>query len=186
MIEGRTFTKHFHIETRQHEVFNLDLGEGVPRRMLVFGIVVVLAWVALLAPIVRVPTAQTFSFYGIPPVLFAYFAFQESAAQPRRKNITTWAIKVRYITVGHRPLIRLGARAAYRSEYLPASERIPFEAALRRIAPWALAPAWERDQPGADGLAIRAGSPISLDQSWTFYGFDHMEQLRARSKGKNT
>jgi len=183
MIEGRTFTKHFHIETRQHEVFNLDLGEGVPRRMLVFGVVVILAWVALLAPIVRTPSAQTFSFYVIPPVLFAYFAFQESATQPRRKNITTWAIKARYMVVGHRPLIRLGARSAYRSEYLPISERIPFDAVLRHIAPWALTPAWERDQASNEEL-IRAGSPIILDQSARLYGFDHMQRIRERGKKK--
>lgn len=57
-MTGRTLTRHFHIETRQHELFNIDLGEGVPRRMLMFGVVVVLAWVALMAPIVGAPNCR--------------------------------------------------------------------------------------------------------------------------------
>lgn len=183
MIEGRTFTKHFHVETRQHELFNLDLGEGVPRRMFVFGVGVVLVWIALLFPFLGAPTSTTFSFYAIPPVIFAYFAFQDSDRQPRRKNLTQWAVKVRYMISGHRPIVRLGRRAAFRTEYLPLGERIPFEGAVRKVAPWMLPPEWEREAQ-AEHADIQTGRAIKFDQTATLYGFDHMQQLRTRRKGK--
>src|SRR4051794_25414098 len=182
MIEGRTLTKHFHIETRQHELFNYDLGEGVPRRMLMFGVVVVVAWVAPVAPVRGSPNKLTFSFYAIPPVLFAYFAYRESEAQPRRKNLTQWVVKLRYIARGHRPIVRLGARAAYRSEYLPLSERVPFEALLRRLAPAWFEPQWAVDEDSDGPAAIQLGRPIALNQAATLYGFDYMHQLRTRQK----
>lgn len=181
MIEGRTFTKHFHIETRQHELFNMDLGEGVPRRMFVFGVAVVLLWVAVLWPFLGMPDQNTFSFYVIPPILFAYFGFQDSDRQPRRKNLVQWAIKVRYMTTGHRPVVRLGRRAAFRTEYLSLGERIPFEGIVRKVAPWALQPEWERED-NTQGGEIQTGRPIAFSQSVTLYGFDHMEQLRNRRK----
>lgn len=187
MIEGRTLTKHFHIETKQHELFNYDLGEGVPRRMLVFGVVTVLAWIALLAPILGSPNKLTFSVYAIPPVIFAYYAFRDSEAQPRRKNLTQWVVQLRYATVGHRPVVRLGARAAYRSEYLPLGERVRIEGLLRKVAPAWFEPQWALDEDDDAPAEIRLGRPIVLDQGATLYGFDHMHQLRTRQKkGKGT
>lgn len=178
---GRTLTRHFHIETRQHEVFNIDLGEGVPRRMLMLGVVVTLAWVALMAPIVGVPNRFTFSFYVLPPVLLAYFGFQEDAHQPRRRNLTTWAIRSRYATVGHRPIIGLGSRAAYRSEYVPLDRRLPLEGLVRRIAPWALPPEWEQSTDTSnDAGPIQTGRPIALAQTATVYGFDRMQAMRRK------
>lgn len=182
-MQGRTLTRHFHIETRQHEIFNYDLGEGIPRRMFVFGMCVTAAWVLILSPILGLPNKYTFSIYAMPPVVFAYFGYQESNTQARRRNITQWAIKSRYMTVGHRPIISLGGRAAYRSEYLPLSERIPFEAAIRRLIPWLLPPEWEEDhKDDHTPKDIQTGRPIALIQTATIYGFDQMEALRSRGK----
>lgn len=181
MSVGRSLTKHFHIESRQHEVFNYDLGEGVPRRQLLFGVFVTLAWFGLMFLVFGIPDKVTFTFYLVPPVVFAYFAYQEDPVQPRRKRLTQWAVRARYMVTGHRPIIALGARAAYRNEYLPLRERVRIEGALRYIAPWTVREAWERDEdktePWADG-EIRAGSAISLDQTAELIGFDYMQKVR--------
>jgi hypothetical protein len=135
-----------------------------------------------MAPILHTPTATTFSFYVIPPVLFSYFGFQDSERQPRRKNLTRWAIKLRYMTTGHQPIVRLGARSAYRSEQLPMGERVPFEGLVRRLAPWMLTPEWEKSSTHDGRAVIQTGSPIVLGQSATLYGFDHMQKLRKKAK----
>lgn len=189
--EGRTLNKNFHIETRQHDLFNFDLGEGVPRRMLIFVVFVTVAWVLLLAPIVRMPNQYTFSLYVMPPVLFAWFGFRESDTQPRRRNITQWAIRLRYAVSGHKPIIGLGARSAYPTELLPHEQRWSPERFLRKWIPWLLPPEWEtNDDEADDDLApeagIQAGRAIGLNQAPVVYGFDYMQQARERARRKAT
>ena len=65
MRAGRTLTSHFQLETRQHDLLGLDLGEGPPRRALIFGAMVFVVWVLLCAPLLGAPTQNTFSLYVI-------------------------------------------------------------------------------------------------------------------------
>ena len=55
MRVGRTLTHHFEIETRQYDLLGIDLGEGARRRMIIFGAVIIVLWVALLFPFIGVP-----------------------------------------------------------------------------------------------------------------------------------
>lgn len=184
-LEGRTLTKHFNLDTKQHELFNLDLGEGIPRRMLVFGVVVTVLWWLLLWPIVGMPNRYTASLYLIPPVLLAFYGYRESDAQPRRKALTQWAIKARYLLSGHKPVIGLGARSAYRSEWLPLSQRWSRDGLLQRVAPWMVTPEWEREATPENAGPIQAGKPITLNQRGVaLYGFDHMQAIRNRARKK--
>lgn len=48
MRVGRTLTHHFEIETRQYDLLGIDLGEGARRRMIIFGAVIIIVWIALL------------------------------------------------------------------------------------------------------------------------------------------
>jgi hypothetical protein len=182
-IIGRTLTPHFHIESRQHELFNVDLGEGIPRRMFMFGLFVSLTWVLLMVPILGVPNRVTFSIYLMPPVLFAYFAYQDSGRQPRRKNLTQWAIRARYAITGHRPVVALGGRSAYRSEYLPLSARFPAERLMQFLNPRAPRAEWEASAVEADQGEtgeIQSGAAIRLDQAAELIGFDYMQDQRHR------
>ena len=139
MRGGRTYTGHFKLETRQHELLGLDLGEGVPRRALLLGTLVLATWVGLLYPWLGAPNKATFSLYFLPPVFLAAYGMQASTRFPGRRRFTDWALRVHYLTRGHRPLIRLGARPAHRSEYLPLRDRLPDGAvakATRAALPW--------------------------------------------------
>ncbi len=182
---GRTLTKHFQIETRQHELFGLDLGDGIPRRMLVTGFVLTTGWFVALWWVAGAPTSDTASFYLLPPVVTAYFGFQENRRQPRRRNLTAWAITARYLLAGHRPIIHLGTRRAERCELIPAPQRFArFYLALAPVFPQVRA--WldaEADEPGPDlAGAHPAGRPIVLVHTATLYGFDHMQSIRQEKK----
>lgn len=177
---GRTLTKPLQVESKQHDLFNIDLGDGIPRRMLVAGMVLVAVWCSTLWLLIGPPSSQSSSLYLIPPVLLAYLGFQEDPRQPRRRRITQWSITVRYMTTGHRPVVRMGARSAYRSEYLPISHR-----ARRVVLAFARYFPQLRDigdestvsaQPGAGRQ--RAGAPITLSHSAVLYGRDYMHELR--------
>lgn len=178
--DGRTLTKHFQIETRQHDLFNIDLGEGIPRRMLVAGLVLVALWFAGMWALLGAPTSQSSTLYLLPPTLIVYFGFQEDPRQPRRRRITQWAIYTRYMVSGHRPIIRMGARSAYRSELVPVTQRTRRLIELLAHPMPQLRSVLERDatdEPHPGG-AIQAGLPIVLTQTAVLYGFDYMQALR--------
>src|ERR687888_943351 len=159
MRVGRTLTHHFEIETRQYDLLGIDLGEGARRRMIIFGAVVIVLWVALLFPLIGVPKKPTVSLYVVPPFVITAFGWRPGKNHERRRRVTEWALSVRYALRSHRPVIALGARAADKSEYLRLSERIP----LRRMAALARGqktPEWEAGGITADPR-YRAGSEIS-------------------------
>jgi hypothetical protein len=68
-----TDTQHLRLETRQYELFNRPLGQGIVRRRLYLGVVVCLVWVALLLlvgvnPLSRLGPAV----YIAPPFAIVY------------------------------------------------------------------------------------------------------------------
>jgi hypothetical protein len=179
MRVGRTLTHHFEIETRQYDVLGIDLGEGARRRMIIFGAVIVLAWVGLLVLIFGWPSKPTFSLYVVPPFVVTALGWRPGKYHERRRRVTEWALSARYALLSHRPVIALGARAADRSEYLRLSERIP----LRRMAALARGqktPDWEAGGITADPR-YRAGAEIALSQRARLLGSDHMHRVRRRT-----
>ncbi|MFD0383198.1 hypothetical protein ACFQ2B_15025 [Streptomyces stramineus] len=67
MRVGHTFTRHFDLETRQHELLGMDLGEGPSRRVLVTGAVVYAVWMGGLFLIFGWPSQMFFTLYFAPP-----------------------------------------------------------------------------------------------------------------------
>lgn len=175
---GRTLTSTFKIETRQYELFNFDLGEGVPRKQLAFGAAVCVVWWVVCLIAFRGINQYSLSVYIIPPIMFVALGFQDSKRLPRRKNVTEWAIRLRYFLVGHRPIIALGARAAAKSEYRPLVSRLPLDLWRRYITPWKAEAAWEREKEPTASEPIQTGRPIDIQPKFQVLGFDHMQKLR--------
>lgn len=177
MRVGHTFTRHFDLETRQHELFGMDLGEGPSRRVLVTGAVIYGVWVGGLFLVFGIPSKIFFTLYFAPPALITFYGAQRSRRNERRWNLTQWALAIRYLTVGHRPVINGGRRAADRSEWLPLRARLGertdeflalpgmgvFEGAL-----------------GGDEPRPTAGRPAKLDARPRLYGPDHVYRARMR------
>lgn len=129
--KARVVTKQFKIETRQHELFGLDLGEGPRRRDLGLGLIIIPVWVGFMWLLLGPPEKYTMLLYMAPPVLMLMYGIQENSSNPRRMNATVWLLTLRYGLVGHRPIIRGGARPASRQEYISFTDRWP----IHRIAP---------------------------------------------------
>ena len=123
MRTGRTVTKQLKIETRQHELFGMDLGEGPRRKDLVLGLVIFPLWIAFMWLLIGAPSKASSLLYILPPAVFLKYGIAESESMPRRMNFTQWILAIRYGLTGHRPIVRAGARRASRSEYMPMSQR---------------------------------------------------------------
>jgi hypothetical protein len=184
MRVGRTLTHHFEIETRQYDLLGIDLGEGARRRMIIFGAVIVLAWVGLLVLIFGWPSKPSVSLYVVPPFVMTAFGWRPGRYHERRRRVTEWALSTRYALRSHRPVIALGARAADRSEYLRWSERVP----LRRLAALARGqktPEWEEGGIGTDPR-YRAGAEIQVTQRARLLGVDHVNRVRRKGSGRGS
>jgi hypothetical protein len=178
MRVGRTLTHHFEIETRQYDLLGIDLGEGARRRMIIFGAVIVAAWVGLLMLVFGLPEKSTVSLYIVPPFVVTAFGWRPGKYHERRRRVTEWALSARYALRAHRPVIGLGSRAADRSEYLRWSERVP----LRRMAALVKGqrtPAWEAGGITADPR-YRAGAEIEVRQRARLLGADHLKGVRRK------
>lgn len=134
---GRTVSRQLHIESRQHELFGVDLGEGIPRKVLFIGAVAFVAWAGLVFSVTRTVNQQMMIIYCLPPLLFVQVGIQESPKNARRWRLTQLILKVRYALWSHRPVIRFGRRAADRHEFLPLTDRIggKLGQAIARIRP---------------------------------------------------
>jgi hypothetical protein len=167
---GRTYTRHFDLDPRQHELLGVDLGEGLVRRALILGISLLVLWNGALLLVLGLPTIPTLTLYITPPLVATFYGAQRSTRLDRRYNFTVWALTVRYMTLGHRPVINGGRRAAHRSEW------------LGRRARWGRRLAWFDDTPLASLVehwlgpesAIPAGSgtALRLDTDTRLYGPD--------------
>ena len=183
MRVGRTLTHHFEIETRQYDLLGVDLGEGARRRMIIFGVVIIVLWCALLFPFVGVPEKATVSLYIVPPFVITAFGWRPGKFHERRRRVTEWALSIRYALRAHRPIIGLGARVADKTEYLPWRERI----ATRKVADLAKArvtPEWQREALVELDPRVRAGADIAVNQRARLLGADHVQRVSRRTSGK--
>lgn len=182
MRRGRTLTKHLALETNQYELFGKDLGEGVPRRGLVFGMVVSVLWVLLMAPILGFPSEWTLSIYMIPPALIAYFAWQKGRQHgDRRRRATEWAVALRYALVGHRPVICLGSRSATRVEYVPWQERLPIQPLINFLNPRRSRSKWVNAAVADPREGRPADGPIHVNQEAQLLDWAQVERARERT-----
>ncbi|MFD8155313.1 hypothetical protein ACFV28_31765 [Streptomyces sp. NPDC059720] len=178
MRVGHTYTKHFDLETRQHELLGLDLGEGAPRRALVLGLSLYVLWTGPLLLLFGLPSKITFTAYFLPPLITAVYGTQRSRNIERRWNITRWSIGTRYLVLGHRPIICAGRRAASRSEWL--SRRARWSAKAELLAESPLGPAIERWLGADESAPAGAGAPIKLAARPRLYGPDAVGKAYGR------
>lgn len=174
-MQARNFTKAFKVETRQHELLGLDLGEGPTREMLIFGSLFLIAWMGLLWLIFGPPTPHTFIFYLTIPAIVVYYAFQDSKRVPRRKNLAEWAIKAHYQTHGHRPIIGLDTRRATRAECRPLRTRLGLATIEAIMKPWQppVRP-WERQTTASEANPAAKQPVIRLNRHARLYGFEYV------------
>lgn len=181
MRTARNYTGAFALETRQHTLLGIDLGEGPPRKPLIFGLIVFVLWIALLWFVLGAPTKFTATAYILPPALITWFGAQRAPTNSRRFRFTTWVLAIAFVLRGHLPIIGLGRRRPTRAEITPWNQR-------RDEFPWSRRPAWERSQ-AEDAPTVDGGRPVRLRMKARLLGNEHVaEVLRrraARKKGKN-
>ena len=165
--QGRNYTRDLTIEARQHSILGVDLGEGPPRRVVTFGLIVFPVWVILMWPIFGLPTPHTFIFYSLPPTLVTWFGMRPGNPKSRRK-ITPWVLALRYPLIGHQPIIKLGRTRPTAGELIPLAERWHLLTTVRSgIVPGSTPPAWASDQAEqrpSRWLARPTAKPIAIRQ----------------------
>ena len=67
--EGQTVSRHLEFETRQHKL-GVDLGEGIPRKTLILGLIIYPAWWVIVFSILHGVNQITAMAYLLPPTLF--------------------------------------------------------------------------------------------------------------------
>lgn len=120
--EGQTVSQHLKFETRQHKL-GLDLGEGIPRKTLILGLIIFPLWWVMVFSILHGVNQITGMIYLLPPSMFLWFGTQESDGNLRRMRFTQGLLRVRYGLTNHRPVIRCGRREADPREFVPATVR---------------------------------------------------------------
>ena len=175
---GHTYTRHFDLETKQHELLGLDLGEGFSRRSLILGLILYALWSGSLLLLLGLPSRYTFTLYFLPPLIVTVYGTQRSTRLPRRWNITQWSIGTRYLVLGHRPIICGGRRAATRSEWLGRRARWGSKAELLAESP--LGPLVERWLGPEREAPIGAGPALRLSARPRLYGPDAVVKAHGR------
>ncbi|MEV7420677.1 hypothetical protein [Streptomyces sp. NPDC089919] len=189
MRHGITYTGHFTLEPRQHELFGVDLGQGISRRMLLLATLAFGVWDGLAFLVVGFPGLDWLTLYLLPPLAVTVLGAQPSKACDRRTVLAGWVIAAQYQVSGHRPVIGGGRVVAHRSEWIPRPARwaahLP---ALTRAVGAGLA----GRLAGAGGAedVPPSGPAVVLAHRVRLYGPDHMVKVAAaggrRAKGRST
>lgn len=166
---GRTVSRQLHIESRQHELFGVDLGEGIPRKVLLIGALAFVLWAGLVFSVTRTFNQQMMFIYGFPPVMFVQLGIQESPKNARRWRLTQLILRIRYAVRAHRPVVRFGRRAADRHEFLPLTARFGGQLgqAIARIRP-------QRAESGEQQAAV------SISPTVWMIGGDALDDIGSR------
>lgn len=182
MRVSRTYTRHFDLETRQHELLGYDLGEGVPRRALIVGLVMYLLWGGVLLSLFGLPGKLSFTLYFAPPLLVAVFGAQRNRRIERRWNLTMWSIGIRYLLLGHRPVICGGRRASARGEWISRRARWGRRLNLLVNSPFGRPIEWWLDSEGE--VTEGVGAPLRLHARPRLYGPDAVAKAYGRKAPK--
>lgn len=134
--EGQTVSRHLKFETRQHNL-GVDLGEGIPRKILILAFIIYPLWWLLVFSILHGVNQITGIIYLLPPTMFLWFGTRESDGNMLRMRFTQGLLRVRYAFTNHRPVIRCGRREADPREFVPATVRFgdTLGAVVQKIVP---------------------------------------------------
>ncbi|MFI7329665.1 hypothetical protein ACIBQ3_34130 [Streptomyces rubiginosohelvolus] len=165
----------------------MDLGEGIPRRVLILTAVLYLVWDGLLLLLLGLPTKLSATLYLLPPGLIVAYGARPSTSVPRRIALTGWAISARYLITGHRPVICGGRRAATRSEWIGRRGRWAPRLTLLTGSS-VLGPAVERWLGPDTDTAVPAGAGpvVRLTARPRLYGPDAVVRAHGRHAARKT
>ena len=188
--EGHTLTRTMGFEPRQHEILGLDLGDGPPRRAMLWGALCFVVWWALLWLVLGPPTSELSLLWLLPPSLLATYGWREGRTS-RRKKVTEWALTARWLRHGHVPVIALGRHEATPSESARFLDRIGHrfghDEPLALVLPWRAAPGRSLARPS---LPAQPGAPIERTVRAQLIGTDtaakRREALVARTARRRT
>ncbi|OEV13741.1 hypothetical protein [Streptomyces nanshensis] len=171
-----TYSRHWDIETRQHEILGYDLGEGVSRKTLKYGAIAGAVWWGAWLMLLGFPPRPLVPLFLLPPIALTYYGVRRSPVYWRRTNLLLWAVRWHYLYAGLRPVIGRG--------------RIPAPPSGRRLRARRLAESIPqlRHLPGLTGLftdegpdpAESYGPPARLTPRVRLYGPDAL--MKARKK----
>ena len=171
--EGEVLTRTLKVESRQHELFGYDLGEGPVRGALLFGGALMVLWSAFLLLLLGFPNKYESPFFIVPPIMVAFYGWQEDPNNPRRRIITSWVLAGRNVLRGQRAVITLGRRAERPNDNASPLKRL----AVRFSAgdPWALLFPWRvpaRFGYVPDPTDASRLDPITFESRVQHYGID--------------
>lgn len=175
---GRTYTRHFDLDAKQHELLGVDLGEGTPRRALILGLILFVGWGGLMLLLFGIPSKFSLTLYLVPPAALTFYGAQRSTKLERRWNFTLWSIAIRYLWVGHRPIICGGRRAATRSEWI--GRRARWGAKVEWFDDTPLGPLLDRWLGAEDEIPSGSGAPLRLVARPRLYGPDAVARAYGR------
>ncbi|MFJ8676791.1 hypothetical protein [Streptomyces sp. NPDC093589] len=108
MRTSNTYTRHWDIETRQHELLGIDLGEGIPRKTLRHGIVFFGLWWGGWLLLAGFPSQSAVPFFLLPPGWLTWAGAKRSLTYWRRTNLLVWGVHAQYLLRGVQPVIGRG------------------------------------------------------------------------------
>lgn len=185
MREGMTYTRHFMLEARQHELFGVDLGQGISRRTMLLGALAFGLWDGIGLAVFGVPSLNWVTVYFLPPVLVTVLGAQPSRRCDRRTVLAGWVIAAQYLVSGHRPVIRGGRVVAHRSEWLPRRTRWERQTpALTRVVGAGLVGRFLGTSRTGEDEVPSAGPVVEMACTVRLYGPDHMVKVAA-PRGRN-
>ncbi|MEJ8654792.1 hypothetical protein WKI65_43840 [Streptomyces sp. MS1.AVA.3] len=182
MRTSRTYSRHWDLETRQHELLGMDLGEGIVRKALVHGLIVFVLWWSLLLVVLGMPTLTLMTFYLLPPTLLTWYGTKRSTVYWRRRNFLLWGVAANYLITGVRPLIARGRIPAPRIGWRLRTQRLGERSAQLSELP-GLRGAFGSG-PNRPDLAETYGKAAHIRPRVRMYGPDAVAKARAKTRKK--
>nr|WP_024127444.1 hypothetical protein [Streptomyces sp. F12]AHE40180.1 Hypothetical protein pFRL6_93 [Streptomyces sp. F12] len=178
MRTSHTFSRHWDLEMRQHELLGIDLGEGIPRTTLRYGAVIFPLWWGTWLMLFGLPPRPLFPLFLLPPLGLTYYGAKRSLIYWRRTNLLVWAVRAQYLLRGVAPLIGRGriphGRLGIRLRCRRLGERAPQLAQMP-----GLSSLFTSEGPDP---ARSAGEALHLTPRPRLYGPDAVAKARRRTR----
>ncbi|GAA3709876.1 hypothetical protein ACRWOO_22725 [Streptomyces sp. NEAU-PBA10] len=179
MRTSNTYTRHWDLETRQHELLGLDLGEGLPRTTLKYGAVMFPLWWGAWLLLFGFPLKPLIPLFLLPPLFFTYYGAKRSTTYWRRTNLLLWGVRLNFLNHGVRPVIGRGRipapKVGLRLRTQRLAERAPQLAEMPAFSSYFTT---DGDSPDA---AESCGKPAHMRPRLRMYGPDAVAKARTKT-----